>query len=201
MTPSAERRPAGATAAVAETAPVPGMTCRFCGHAADHLFVDLGMSPLCESFLSAEQLNQMEPFYPLRVQRLPELLPGATGRIRQPVGTSSPSTPTSRRTRPAGSSTPGPIPRPMRQRLDLTEKSLVIEIASNDGYLLQHFVKAGIPVLGHRAGRERRRGGAREGCADPLLLLRHRHGTGAGRARANRPICWSATTCWRTFPI
>ena len=47
------------------------MTCRFCGHLADQLFVDLGMSPLCESFLSAEQLNQMEPFYPLRVQLCP----------------------------------------------------------------------------------------------------------------------------------
>ena len=47
------------------------MTCRFCGHLADRLFVDLGMSPLCESFLSAEQLNQMEPFYPLRVQLCP----------------------------------------------------------------------------------------------------------------------------------
>src|SRR5215207_10177791 len=43
------------------------MTCRLCGHLADRLFVDLGMSPLCESFLSAEQLNQMEPFYPLHV--------------------------------------------------------------------------------------------------------------------------------------
>ena len=32
-----------------------------------HTFVDLGMSPLCESFLPADQLNQMEPFYPLHV--------------------------------------------------------------------------------------------------------------------------------------
>src|SRR6266436_10287653 len=41
--------------------------CRFCGTKLQHTFVDLGMSPLCESFLSAEQLNQMEPFYPLHV--------------------------------------------------------------------------------------------------------------------------------------
>ena len=65
--------------AVVERAPASGMTCRFCGHAADHLFVDLGMSPLCESFLTAEQLNQMEPFYPLRVQPLSALLPRAAG--------------------------------------------------------------------------------------------------------------------------
>src|SRR5438093_11506967 len=41
--------------------------CRFCTAPLRHTFVDLGMSPLCESYLSAEQLNQMEPFYPLWV--------------------------------------------------------------------------------------------------------------------------------------
>src|SRR5512140_789414 len=40
-------------------------TCRFCGESLRFTFVDLGMSPLCESYLTAEQLNQMEPFYPL----------------------------------------------------------------------------------------------------------------------------------------
>ena len=53
------------------------LACRFCGTPADHLFVDLGMSPLCESYLTAAQLNQMEPFYPL---------PGAAGRVREPGG-------------------------------------------------------------------------------------------------------------------
>jgi hypothetical protein len=42
-------------------------TCRFCRTPLSHTLVDLGMSPLCESFLSREQLNQMEPFYPLHV--------------------------------------------------------------------------------------------------------------------------------------
>ena len=42
-------------------------TCRFCGQALHHTVVDLGMSPLCESYLCAEQLNCMEPFYPLHV--------------------------------------------------------------------------------------------------------------------------------------
>src|SRR5256885_16351448 len=41
--------------------------CRFCGKSLVNTFVDLGMSPLCESYLSAEQLNAMEPFYPLHV--------------------------------------------------------------------------------------------------------------------------------------
>src|SRR4029079_12848869 len=42
-------------------------SCRFCGAWLQHTFVDLGMSPLCESVITEEQLNSMEPFYPLRV--------------------------------------------------------------------------------------------------------------------------------------
>ena len=41
--------------------------CLFCAEPLRHTLVDLGMSPLCESYLTAEQLNQMEPFYPLHV--------------------------------------------------------------------------------------------------------------------------------------
>jgi hypothetical protein len=41
------------------------LKCRFCGDELKHTFVDLGMQPLCESYLKAEQLNQMEPFFPL----------------------------------------------------------------------------------------------------------------------------------------
>ena len=41
--------------------------CRFCGAPLQHSFVDLGMSPLCESILSADELDGMEPFYPLHV--------------------------------------------------------------------------------------------------------------------------------------
>ena len=41
--------------------------CRFCGTTLHQTFVDLGMSPLCESYVSRDHLNQMEPFYPLHV--------------------------------------------------------------------------------------------------------------------------------------
>ena len=41
--------------------------CRFCDAPLSHTVVDLGMSPLCESYLNVEELNQMEPFYPLHV--------------------------------------------------------------------------------------------------------------------------------------
>src|SRR5437588_12090038 len=42
-------------------------SCRFCAAPLRHTFVDLGMSPLCESYVSVEHLNNMEPFYPLHV--------------------------------------------------------------------------------------------------------------------------------------
>jgi hypothetical protein len=43
-----------------------GAACRFCGAELRVVMVDLGKSPLCQTMLSSEQLNQMEPFYPLR---------------------------------------------------------------------------------------------------------------------------------------
>lgn len=54
---------------VEQSTPAPHRpTCQFCGTGLKHTLVDLGMSPLCESFLSSEQLNQMEAFYPLHVR-------------------------------------------------------------------------------------------------------------------------------------
>src|SRR5690606_37670154 len=51
----------------ADYVPADRTRCRFCGTPLEHTFVDLGMSPLCESYLSQEQLNEMEAFYPLHV--------------------------------------------------------------------------------------------------------------------------------------
>jgi SAM-dependent methyltransferase len=133
--------------AVEDGAPVLSMTCRFCGEAVNHVFVDLGMSPLCESYLTAEQLNRMEPFYPLRVNvchrcflvQLPEHV-SPEHIFSEYAYFSSYSSSWVEHARAYTES--------VRRRLNLTETSLVIELASNDGYLLQHFVRAGIPVLG-----------------------------------------------------
>ncbi len=135
-------------AVLAVAAPGPTMACRFCGEIADRLFVDLGMSPLCESYLSAEQLNHMEPFYPLRANVCPrcflvQLDQYVTahhifgGEYAYFSSYSSSWVEHARR-----------YTEMIRGRLGLNAKSLVAEIASNDGYLLQHFVGAGIPVLG-----------------------------------------------------
>src|SRR5262249_35460203 len=61
----------------AMTAPL----CRFCSTPLQDTFVDLGMSPLCESYVPGDKLNQMEPFYPLKTWGVPLLLFGPLGAL------------------------------------------------------------------------------------------------------------------------
>ena len=125
----------------------PARRCRLCGADLVHTFVDLGMSPLCESYLTAEQLNRMEPFYPLRVHVCPRCFLVQLGEYVSPADIfteyayfSSYSKSWVEHARVYTEA--------MRRRFALNERSFVIELASNDGYLLQHFVAAGVPVLG-----------------------------------------------------
>lgn len=128
------------------TAPSGG-PCRFCGAELTQQFVDLGMSPLCESFLAADELNQMEPFYPLRVWvcgscflvQLQEYV-SPEDIFREYAYFSSYST--------AWLQHVSDYSDQMTKRFDLGSDSLVVELASNDGYLLQYFVAKDIPVLG-----------------------------------------------------
>jgi SAM-dependent methyltransferase len=121
--------------------------CRFCGVPLRHTFVDLGMSPLCESYLSADQLNQMEPFYPLRVLvcehcflvQLQEYV-SAECIFSEYAYFSSYSD--------SWLAHANAYTQKMTERFGLDRNSFVVELASNDGYLLQYFVPKGIPVLG-----------------------------------------------------
>lgn len=121
--------------------------CRFCKSNLEHTFVDLGASPLCQSFLSAEQLNHMEPFYPLNVYvcgkcflvQLQEYVAPQNIFSDYLYFASFSDTWLAHVKAYAGQ---------MVERFSITEKSLVIEIASNDGYLLQYFVEKKVPVLG-----------------------------------------------------
>lgn len=121
--------------------------CRLCGDPLSHTFVDLGMSPLCESYLSADQLDQPEVFYPLHVRlcascllvQLPAYVPGEDIFSDYAYFSSYSDSWVAHAKRFADS---------MIARLGLTSGSLVTEVASNDGYLLQHFVARNIPVLG-----------------------------------------------------
>jgi hypothetical protein len=123
------------------------VTCRFCGHAIRHTFVDLGMSPLCQTHITSEQLNHMEPFYPLHAYvcercflvQLEEFV--APGEIFSEYAYfSSYADSWVEHARQYAEL--------MCQRFGIDGSSRVVEIASNDGYLLQHFVAKGVPVLG-----------------------------------------------------
>ncbi|OLD89483.1 MAG: SAM-dependent methyltransferase [Gemmatimonadetes bacterium 13_1_20CM_4_66_11] len=121
--------------------------CRHCGARLTHTFVDLGMSPLCESYLREDQLDEMEPFYPLHVYvchrcflvQLQEYVsPEAIFREYAYFSSYSNSWLDHARTYTAQ----------VIERLRLNGESWVVEIASNDGYLLQWFVARGIPAQG-----------------------------------------------------
>jgi SAM-dependent methyltransferase len=121
--------------------------CRFCGARLRHSFVDLGMSPLCQTHIAPEQLNQMEPFYPLHAYVCHECFLVQLDEYVAPTEIFSDYAYFSsyadswvehaRRYCDA-----------MAERFALGTSSRVVEIASNDGYLLQHFVRKGVSVLG-----------------------------------------------------
>jgi hypothetical protein len=122
-------------------------TCRFCGTPLELTVVDLGMSPLCESFVSADQIRQMEPFFPLHVfacercylVQLEAFVP-PDDIFTEYAYFSAYSTAFVEHARQ--------YVKMIGARLGLGPDDLVVELASNDGYLLQHFVGTGVPILG-----------------------------------------------------
>src|SRR3954447_10565052 len=121
--------------------------CRFCAAPLRHTFVDLGMSPLCESYVPAERVNAMEAFYPLHAKvcescLLVQLEEFVTGEdiFTEYAYFSSYSDSWVEHARK--------YVEMAIERFGLTADSLVMEVASNDGYLLRHVVERGIPALG-----------------------------------------------------
>ena len=125
----------------------PAPPCRLCGTPLRHTFVDLGKSPLCESFLAAEQLDGVEHFYPLHVRICEECL---LAQLEAYVPASEIFTDYAYFSAYSDSWVEHArvYAERMIERFDLGANSLVLELASNDGYLLQHFVQRGIPTLG-----------------------------------------------------
>jgi SAM-dependent methyltransferase len=131
------------------TSPLPqaAPACRFCGEPLSTTFVDLGKSPLCQTHLEAHQLREMEPFYPLHVRvcsrcflvQLDEFVAPDQIFSEYAYFSSYADSWVEHARRYAVK---------MCNELQLSRDSLVVEIASNDGYLLQHFVAANVPVLG-----------------------------------------------------
>jgi SAM-dependent methyltransferase len=120
--------------------------CRFCrGELV--AFVDLGMSPLCESFLTAGQLNGMEPFYPLTTRFCRDCL---LVQLEEYVGPEHIFSEYAYFSAYSDSwlAHARAYAETMVRRLGLGPRSRVIELGSNDGYLLQYFRQQGVPVLG-----------------------------------------------------
>ena len=123
------------------------VTCRSCGTPLHYTFVDLGMSPLANSYVRASDLNEMERFYPLHVYVCESCLLVQLVPVTKPEEVfsdyayfSSYSDSWLDHARAYADL--------VTQRFGLNSASQVVEIASNDGYLLQYFVAKSIPVLG-----------------------------------------------------
>ncbi|WP_045856664.1 class I SAM-dependent methyltransferase [Teredinibacter purpureus] len=121
--------------------------CRFCNDNLEHSFADLGLSPLCQTHIKPEELNNAEYYYPLHAYVCTSCWLVQLEEFVSPDDIfsdydyfSSYSTSWVEHARK--------YVEYVSDRFSLGKDSAVFEIASNDGYLLQHFVKAGVPVLG-----------------------------------------------------
>jgi len=121
--------------------------CRFCKAPLTQTFVDLGMSPLCESYLTADQLNRMEPFYPLHVKVCEQCY---LVQLEEYVSPEHIFTEYAYFSSYSDSwlKHASNYVEMISERFQLGAHNLAVELASNDGYLLQYFVEKGIPVLG-----------------------------------------------------
>lgn len=124
------------------------MQCRFCSTELEHVFIDLVNSPASNSFLKPEQLNEPETYYPLKVYTCHKCFLVQVDEYKKSdaifnsdyVYFSSYST--------SWLAHAKKYTEAMTERFGLGKDSLVVELASNDGYLLQYFRQQDIPVLG-----------------------------------------------------
>jgi len=121
--------------------------CRFCGANLRRTFVDLGMSPLCETYPSFADLNRGEIYYPLHVYVCEQCFLVQLEQYESAENIFS--------DYPYFSSYSDSWLKhcedycaEMIARFGLNRQSSVVEVASNDGYLLQYFVRGNVPVLG-----------------------------------------------------
>jgi hypothetical protein len=121
--------------------------CAFCATPLRHTLVDLGMSPLCESYLTADQLDGPETFYPLHAYVCGECFLVQVPQYVRPEEIFTEYAYFSSYSDSWLAHAKAYVEM-ISTRFGLTSASRVVELGSNDGYLLQYFVQRGIPVLG-----------------------------------------------------
>lgn len=124
------------------------MQCRFCDTPLRYLFLSLGASPLSNSYLSMDDLHKMEPYYPLDVYICENCLLVQLDEFEKAEDIFHAGYAYFSSYSDSWLKHCERYVEMMVRRFGLNEKTLVVEIASNDGYLLQYFKKHDIPVLG-----------------------------------------------------
>ena len=121
--------------------------CRFCNSELEHTFVDLGMSPLSNSYISPASLQKMEPFYPLHAFVCGQCFLVQLNEFESPENIFSDYAYFSSYSK-SWLEHARKYVEMMVDRFGFNTESQVIEVASNDGYLLQYFKDRDVPVLG-----------------------------------------------------
>jgi hypothetical protein len=124
------------------------MNCRHCATPLEHTFLDLGFAPPSNAYLTLEDLTQPEKYYPLKVKVCDQCWLVQTEDYAQADELFNPEYAYFSSTSTGWLAQAASYAESMTRQLQLTQDSLVIEVASNDGYLLKNFVAAGIPCLG-----------------------------------------------------
>ena len=122
--------------------------CRHCNAGLTRTFVDLGMSPLSNAYVKPENLRSMEAFFPLRVFVCSSCLLVQLEEFESPDNIFSDDYAYFSSYSESWLDHCRRYVRMITARLGLGKDSKVVEVASNDGYLLQFFVEAGVPALG-----------------------------------------------------
>ena len=124
------------------------MNCRHCSAPLEHTFLDLGFAPPSNAYLSEADLGKPEPYFPLKVMVCAKCWLVQTEDYARAEDLFSPEYAYFSSTSSTWLSHAKAYAEAMTERLGLDANSLVIEVASNDGYLLRNFVEAGVPCLG-----------------------------------------------------
>jgi 2-polyprenyl-3-methyl-5-hydroxy-6-metoxy-1,4-benzoquinol methylase len=124
------------------------MKCRFCSHELTFVFIDLLNAPLSNSYLSREQLNEPEVYYPLRLYVCPECFLVQVDEYKKATGIFDNNYAYFSSVSRSWLEHSKKYTEKMTGEFGINQNSFVIEIASNDGYLLQYFKEKQIPVLG-----------------------------------------------------